>query len=68
MSSPIFPADAYVAFAQWGNCKVCGRHQDLRMGACFKCSDQVAGKKIPGGHELWDSKNPDNRWQVKADQ
>lgn len=52
--------------AENGHCKVCGSYKDLRMGACFKCSDQVAGKPIPGGHELWDSKNPENRWKVQA--
>lgn len=68
MSKPMFPPDAYVAMAQWGDCKVCGRHQDLRMGACFKCSDRVAGKPIPGGYELWDQDNPENRWKVVANQ
>ena len=62
----MFPNNAYVAVDTWGDCKVCGEHQDLRMGVCHRCSSQVAGKPIPGGHELWDSKNPSNRWQVKS--
>ena len=61
-----FPSDVYVAVETWGDCKVCGRHQDLRMGACYDCADHVSGKPIPGGHELWDSRNPSNRWQIKA--
>jgi hypothetical protein len=62
----LFPSNAYVAIDTWGDCKVCGKHQDLRYGSCFDCSDHVAGKAIPGGHELWDSRNPSNRWQVKT--
>lgn len=58
------PPDTYVSFAQIGPCKVCGQEQDLRMGACFTCADHVDGRKIHGGHELWDSRNPSNRWRV----
>ena len=60
------PAGTYVSMAEWGNCRVCGKYEDLRMGACFLCSNQVDGRKILGGHELWDSKNPSNRWTVLA--
>jgi hypothetical protein len=67
-SQPIFPSDAYVSFAQIDNCKVCGSHKDLRMGACFDCADFVQGREISGGHELWDSRNPSNKWKVRADQ
>lgn len=57
----------YVAMAQIGPCRICGRETDLRMGACFSCADQVDGKPIQDGHEVWDSKNPSNRWKVKDD-
>lgn len=58
--------DAYVAIQQMGHCQCCGKWQDLRCGACFTCSDHVDGKKIPGGHELWDTRNPIKRWKVLA--
>lgn len=61
-----FPDDAYVSVAMMGDCRVCGVRQDLRCGACFHCSDQVDGKKIEGGHLLWDTKNPKNQWIVKV--
>lgn len=67
-NAPMFPPDSYIAMSCWGDCKRCGRHQDLRFGACFTCADRIAGKTIEGGHELWDQDNPSNRWQVKADQ
>ena len=54
----------YVARAQIGVCRVCGKRKDLRCGVCFTCSDFVAGRKIPGGHELWDKRNPQNHWKV----
>jgi hypothetical protein len=55
--------DTYVSISQWGNCKVCGVHQDLRMGACFKCAGFVTGERIsPTTHKLWDSRNPSNSW------
>lgn len=56
--------DSFFSVAQWGFCRICHRHQDLRCGSCFKCSPRVAGQKIAGGHEFWDSKNPSNRWKV----
>ena len=56
------PADTYVAMAQYGNCKVCGALEDLRMGCCFHCCSYVDGRPIPGGHELWDKRNPGNKW------
>lgn len=53
----------YVSIAMHGNCKVCGGYNDLRMGACFDCSDHVEGEKIsPTTHRLWDSRNPKNEW------
>lgn len=58
------PNDAYVAIAQHGTCRVCGGFEDLRCGACFNCSEYVDGHEIPGGHELWDKRNPENRWKV----
>ena len=62
----VWPEGTYVSMAETGHCKVCGSYEDLRMGACYTCADQVAGKEIQGGHELWDSKNPSNRWKVQA--
>lgn len=61
-----FPEGTYVAMAEMGDCRVCGKREDLRMGACFHCSSNVSGKRIPGGHELWQTDKPTNRWQVKA--
>ena len=58
------PAGTYVATAMEGDCRLCGVRKDLRMGVCFKCSDYVAGHEIPGGHQLWDSRNPQNQWKV----
>ena len=55
--------DTYVSIAQWGNCKVCGEHQDLRYGSCFMCSDFVEGEQIsPTTHRMWDTRNPTNEW------
>jgi hypothetical protein len=54
--------DAYVSMAMIGNCKVCGTRQDLRCGACFDCSDKVAGEPIQGGHRLWEKAKPQNFW------
>ncbi len=59
------PHDTYVSFAQVGECKVCGKEEDLRMGACYDCADVVDGRQIPGGHELWDSRNPEVKWYVR---
>lgn len=58
--------ESYISIVQSENCKVCGAYKDLRYGCCFKCSEFVEGIEIPGGHELWDSRNPEIRWQVKA--
>jgi hypothetical protein len=53
----------YVSIAQIGLCKVCGNEDDLRFGACFDCSDFVAGERISQTtHRLWDSRNPTNEW------
>lgn len=53
----------YVSIEQWGNCKRCGAHQDLRCGVCFECSDHVRGERIsPTTHKLWDADNPQNVW------
>lgn len=61
-----FPNDVYVSMVQMGDCKVCGEYQDLRMGACFGCSEFVDGKKIDLiTHELWDSRSPENKWKVR---
>ena len=58
------PKDTYVSMRGDGNCRVCGALKDLRMGCCFPCSEFVEGIEIPGGHELWDIRNPSNRWKV----
>jgi hypothetical protein len=58
-------SEVYVSFAQVGKCRVCGERRDLRCGACFACSEFVDGTKIPGGHELWDRRDPNNRWKVR---
>lgn len=55
----------YVSFAQVAECKVCGRTNDLRMGACWDCADHVEGEDLGNGnHRLWDSRNPRNEWFV----
>lgn len=60
-------SETYYAFEQMGNCRVCGRHEDLRCGSCFSCSPKVSGKRVDGDrHELWETANPQNRWWVKA--
>ena len=61
-----YPDDTLIVMAQIGNCKVCGKKEDLRMGVCFDCSEFVDGRPIPGGHELWDKRNPTNRWTARV--
>ena len=62
----------YVAMACMGDCKVCGRRQDLRCGACFDCSRWVSGEIVSTGvdgtavHRLWDHRNPTNVWHVQV--
>lgn len=64
----VLPPGTYVAEAAWGNCKVCGGWRDLRCGACFTCSDQVAGELVaPGIHKLWDKLRPQNTWFYRED-
>lgn len=48
----------------WGYCECCGKWNDLRWKVCFTCSDFVDGHEIQGGHELWDTRNPKNRWRI----
>jgi hypothetical protein len=58
----------YVAIAQHGNCKVCGKYEDLRMGCCFDCSDLVDGERISEvTHRLWERSNPENQWFASED-
>lgn len=53
----------YTPIGGMGLCKRCGFREDLRMGACFQCSDFVNGKNHGSGiHELWDRDRPTNRW------
>ncbi len=60
------PPNTYVSFAQEGPCRVCGCTKDLRMGSCYDCCEFVDGRPIDGGHELWDRRNPANRWRVQG--
>ena len=65
MSAPdsLSAETSYVSIAQVADCRICGVRQDLRMGVCFTCADQVAGEKISATtHRLWDSRNPRNEW------
>ena len=56
-----------VFVARMGPCKRCGFREDLWFGSCFQCSQYVCGKNHGDGiHELWDRKNPTNRWLVVA--
>lgn len=67
MSKPlVLPEGTYMCIAEMGYCRVCSAYRDLRCGACFDCSGKVSGKPIAGGHELWETANPDNRWKVQA--
>ena len=55
----------YIARSGVANCRVCGNEDDLRMGACFDCSDFVDGEPVKGttgGHKLWDRRDPSNVW------
>lgn len=56
----------YEVFERMGNCMICSKRHDLRMGVCFSCSPKVDGEKIPHGHRLWDMDNPENSWVVGA--
>jgi len=46
----------------WGNCLVCGKHQDRRYGVCFDCSDYVK----TDSKYAWDVRNPQKRWRVSS--
>ena len=54
----------YKVMTQVGTCLRCGSDRDVRMGACFGCSEKIDGEKVPGGHRLWDIDNPQNQWFV----
>ena len=61
------PDNAYVAIAQIGHCKVCGKYEDLRCGACFGCAPKVDGKPDgKGGHILWHIDHPEKQWRIYA--
>lgn len=48
----------------WGDCRICGRNQDLRAGVCFDCCSRVKGNyEGLGWHLLWDRENPTNQWR-----
>lgn len=55
------PADSLICMEQMGNCRVCGKYDDLRYGVCFHCGDLVKSD----GEEAWDVRNPSNRWSVR---
>ncbi len=56
----------YIIREQISTCKICRKKKDLRLGACFKCSDFVDGLNIGNGvHLLWDIRNKNNSWEVK---
>jgi hypothetical protein len=59
--------EIYIVKSNMGNCRVCLEMKDLRCGVCFFCSDKVTGKKIPGGHLLWEINNPQNKWFFQDD-
>jgi hypothetical protein len=62
------PPDVYVIRERLGNCKVCGKHDDLRFGACFDCADFVKCQPInPDVYKVWDERNPSNAWLASAD-
>ncbi len=54
----VFLGGTFVEEAMEGDCNVCGRRRCLYYGACFDCSNKVAGRPIPGGHELWEKDRP----------
>lgn len=57
--------DVFVAIATWDYCKVCGRYDDLRLGACYGCARNVFGEAVPGGHLLWIG-HPDKTKAIKT--
>ncbi len=58
---------AYVSRCQISTCNVCKQKKDLRMGACFECSDYIHGKDLGDGrYLLWDSRNHKIRWIAKS--
>jgi len=56
-----FPEDSYIVIEQTGNCKICGKYDDLRYGSCFSCSDFVKSD----GKKAWDVRNPMNKWNIQ---
>ncbi len=57
------PKRTYVITARIGNCRVCGKEEDLRCDVCFSCSDRVKGEKISAiTHRLWVADDPTNEW------
>lgn len=59
------PDKPYVIIAHWGTCHLCGKHDDIRYGACFACADFVDGERLSATtHRLWDKRNPSNEWVV----
>lgn len=58
--------DYYESYCRIGNCRICKKEQDLRMGVCFSCSDLVDGEKLSDNeHYLFERDNPDNSWIIK---
>lgn len=62
MTNPVV-GKPYVSIARMGSCRICGVHQDLRVGVCFRCSDKVTGEKVSDTtHKMWERSNPTNVW------
>lgn len=53
----------YVITEQMGNCKICGKYEDLRFGVCFDCAvpacirDKCPFRRLvyhgQGRHQIW---------------
>lgn len=66
-------SSVYVIKNHFGDCRICGKHKDLRCGACFNCAKRVNGEKFGTDanglevHKLWDQDNPTNSWLIRID-
>lgn len=62
----------FVKITEWGNCQICGEHEDLRFGICGNCAKIW---KSQGGKWEWDKDNPNlaklscsgRRWYCRKD-
>lgn len=56
-------SDVYVVRNRFGDCKVCGQHDDLRFGVCFDCADFVKCQEVsPDIYKVWDERDPSKFW------